>query len=156
MDNLDFKNIEQFPMSDCCMTTDPDSHSTKKYRCPTNGNACVEVSVRTITHHLMRPWEWNPGGQRYFFCDDHDCDVVYFGEDDSTIRKGELRTLVGVKQTSTDTPLCYCYGIAKSDADMPGVRDYVVEQTRAGNCACETRNPSGRCCLRDFPAGDDS
>ncbi len=143
-------------MSHCCTASDPDCPPSKKHRCPDNGKAYVEVSVRTITHHIKNPWEWKPDAQRYFFCDDPDCDVVYFGEDDSTIRKTELRTRVGVKETSADAPLCYCYGINKSDATMPGVRDYVVGQTRAGNCACETRNPSGRCCLKDFPATDDS
>ena len=151
MDNPDFNKHRIFPMSHCCTGI---SHSPKKQRCPASGNAHAEVSVRTITHQLMRPWEWNPGEQRYFFCDDPDCDVVYFGEDGSIIRKTELRTLVGVKESSADAPLCYCYGINKSAAHMPGLRDYVIGQTREGNCACETRNPSGRCCLKDFPAGE--
>jgi hypothetical protein len=143
-------------MSHCCKASDSNSQDPQKHRCPANGKACAEVSARTITHHLKNPWEWTSGEQRYFFCDDPDCDVVYFGEDGSTIRKPELRTRVGVKESSADAPLCYCYGIAKSDSTMPGVRDYVVGQTRDGACACDTRNPSGRCCLKNFPAGDDS
>jgi len=37
----------------------------------------------------------------------------------------------------------------------PGIRDFVVAQTRLGLCACDTRNPSGRCCLIDFPRDGD-
>lgn len=141
-------------MSQCCATSSSNTTPTRKHECPRCRSLCAEVSVQTITHHIKNPWEWNPGQQRYFFCDAPDCDAVYFGEDDSIIRKTELRTLVGVKESSADAPLCYCYGITKSDAIIPGVRDYVVGQTREGNCACETRNPSGRCCLKDFPDKD--
>jgi len=31
------------------------------------------------------------------------------------------------------------------------LKDFVVEQTKADVCACDIRNPSGRCCLKDFP-----
>jgi hypothetical protein len=27
----------------------------------------------------------------------------------------------------------------------------VMAQTKAGLCSCDTSNPSGRCCLKDFP-----
>jgi hypothetical protein len=30
----------------------------------------------------------------------------------------------------------------------------VIEQTRLHNCACDVRNPSGRCCLKDFPKAE--
>ncbi len=138
-------------MNNCCTASDPDCHTPKKHRCPANGKAYVEVSVRTITHHLMRPWEWKPDAQRYFFCDDPDCELVYFGEDGCVITQVQLRTPVGIKDRSPEATLCYCYGISRTDANKPGVREYVVGQTRDGACACETRNPSGRCCLKDFP-----
>ena len=31
------------------------------------------------------------------FCDDPNCDVVYFGEDNSVIAKEQIRTVVGIK-----------------------------------------------------------
>ena len=48
--------------------------------------------------------------------------------------------------------LCYCFGVSRADFDRnPGTKDFVTAQTKAGLCACETSNPSGRCCLKDFP-----
>lgn len=48
--------------------------------------------------------------------------------------------------------LCYCFGFTKQDyKDDPSVREYVIEQTRLKNCSCSTQNPSGKCCLKDFP-----
>ena len=32
-------------------------------------------------------------------------------------------------------------------------KEFVMAQTKAQNCACEIRNPSGKCCLVDFPKG---
>ena len=136
-------------MSDCCS---PSTSRPNKHRCPHNGIEYAEVSARTIEHHIRQSWSWQDSGRRYFFCDDPDCDVVYFGDDDSVILKSQLRTQVGVKEAGDDAPLCYCFGITRGDAlGDPAIRDFVVERTRQGLCSCETSNPSGRCCLKDFP-----
>ncbi|MBI4808865.1 MAG: copper chaperone Copz family protein [Nitrosomonadales bacterium] len=136
-------------MSDCCS---PSTSLPKKHRCPRNGIEYTEVSARTIAHHLKQPSSWQDSGRRYFFCDDPGCDVVYFGEDDSVILKSQLRTRVGVKEADDDALLCYCFGITRADAlGDPAIKDFVVDKTRQGLCFCETSNPSGRCCLKDFP-----
>lgn len=140
-------------MSDCCSTTEKKPAHPKKYRCPSNGLEYIEVTTKTISHQLKEAWNWKEGEDvRYFFCDDPDCDVVYFGDDDSVILKSQLRTPVGVKEASNDTLACYCFGVTKADAiNDPGIREYVVKQTKHAHCACDIRNPSGRCCLKDFP-----
>ncbi|MBI5889753.1 MAG: copper chaperone Copz family protein [Nitrosomonadales bacterium] len=139
-------------MSDCCSPANSATAHPKKHRCPKNGIEYHEVSARTILHHIKQSWLWQDRGRRYFFCDDPDCEVVYFADDDTVILKSQLRTGVGVKETGGDALLCYCFGITKADAaGNPGVRDFVVEKTRLGLCSCETSNPSGRCCLKDFP-----
>jgi hypothetical protein len=44
--------------------------------------------------------------------------------------------------------------VSKTDyLDNPGTREFVVEQTKLKHCACEVQNPSGKCCLKDFPKG---
>jgi hypothetical protein len=59
---------------------------------------------------------------------------------------------VAAQGNEDDLMLCYCFGFTKQDyKDDASVRDYVIEQTRAGNCSCSTKNPSGQCCLKDFP-----
>lgn len=107
--------------------------------------------MRTVLHHVKTSWDWMPTAKRYYFCDDPNCDVAYFGDDDSVILKSQLRTRIGVKEQSGDSLLCYCFGVSRSDfARNPSTKDFVVEQTKAGRCSCDTSNPSGRCCLKDF------
>lgn len=133
-------------MSDCCKT--PEGIHPDKHRCPANGIEYPEVSARTIAHHIRNPWQWEGRGLRHYYCDDPACDVVYFGEDDSVILKSQLRTEV----KSADAPLCYCFGVNPADVRKdPEIRDFVAAQTRQGLCSCDTRNPYGRCCLKDFP-----
>jgi hypothetical protein len=135
-------------MSDCCEV----SNQSRKRDCPVSGQACVEVAANTIAHHLRQAWCWEGKDQRYFFCDDPACEVVYFGADDSVILKPQLRTIVGIKEAAADALLCYCYGVTRAVAlSDSGAREFVVAQTRRGLCSCETSNPSGRCCLKDFP-----
>jgi hypothetical protein len=139
-------------MTDCCAPSKGDAAHPNRHRCPGSGLECAEVSTRTISHHIKHSWQWDSKDQRYFFCDDPDCDVVYFGEDDSVILKSQLRTAVGVKELSGETLLCYCFGITKADALRdPVARDFVLAETKLGRCSCDTSNPSGRCCLKNFP-----
>lgn len=129
--------------------------------CPLNGRSYREVSLRTVLHHVTEPWRRGLAGRRYYFCTDPDCEVVYFAADATLIRRNELRTVVGQKSTDPQRLICYCFGVTAADLLTPATgghdcRGYVVERTRCGDCDCAIRNPSGRCCLGDFPALPDS
>jgi hypothetical protein len=139
-------------MNDCCSSSSCDNTHPKKHRCPSNGHEYSEVPVRTIIHHIKEAWTWQPTGDRYFFCDDPACEVVYFGDDDSVILRSRMRTCEGAKGLSDNSLLCYCFGVTQADFHAnPATKDFVVAQTKAGLCSCDTSNPSGRCCLKDFP-----
>lgn len=139
-------------MGDCCSPPGRNSGHPGKHWCPANDQEYSEVSARTISHHIKEPWAWTPTAARYFFCADPECDIVYFGDDGSTIVKSQLRTRIGVKEKADDGLICYCFGIRKTDVRLSSaIKDFVMEQTKAEMCSCETSNPSGRCCLKDFP-----
>lgn len=139
-------------MTDCRSSSGCNAVCLNKHRCPANGIEYTEVPGRTIAYHISRSWEWSDKGRRYYFCDDPECPVVYFGDDNSVILKSQLRTPVGVKDVADDALVCYCFGVTRADVlNDPGIRDFVVAQTELGLCSCDTRNPSGRCCLKDFP-----
>lgn len=139
-------------MSDCCSKSNETDSFPKKYACPANGTEYNSVSTQTIKHHVKTPWMWHPEKQGYYFCSDPDCPVVYFGQDGSVIKSDALRTEVGIKSKSDDALVCYCYGITKADASSdPLARQFVVEEKKNKRCACKARNPSGKCCLADFP-----
>ena len=139
-------------MGDCCSLAGCAKSHPRKLPCPANGRKYSGVSARTIACHIQKAWAWTQTATHYFFCEDPGCDVVYFGDDGSTINTSQLRTRIGAKEISDDGPLCYCFGVSKADYLLdPAIKDFVIAQTKAGLCSCETSNPSGRCCLKDFP-----
>lgn len=153
-------------MGNCCSSgskkSSGDTYSSteipKTAHCPVDGQSCRSVELRTILHHLKRPHANRLATQGYYFCDNSECDVVYFGQDGSVIARHDVRNEVGQKSRSPDRIICYCFGITErevldemEDQRSSSAKEFVVEQTRLHNCACDVRNPSGRCCLKDFP-----
>ncbi|MCI0356779.1 MAG: hypothetical protein L0099_17350, partial [Acidobacteria bacterium] len=89
----------------------------------------------------------------YFFCRTAECGVVYFSEA-VIFRKDDVKVRVGIKETDDPLPLCYCFDYTRQDVHRDLVtrgRTQIPEQIKAevqgGFCACETKNPSGTCCL---------
>ena len=72
-------------MSDCCSNKSScDSQKEKKsfprkFACPKNNKDYIAVSHKTIIHQLKTPWKKELTEEQYYFCDDPECDVVYFG-----------------------------------------------------------------------------
>lgn len=143
---------KEFGMSECCSKSNCTDSFSKKHVCPLNGKQYNVVSPETIKHHIKSPWMWRPKNQGYYFCSDPDCPVVYFGQDGSVIEVGSVRNKVGIKSLSSNALVCYCYGITREDIqDEPRIREFVIQEKKSGNCSCKARNPSGKCCLADFP-----
>ncbi|MCW8932581.1 MAG: hypothetical protein OQL19_20400 [Gammaproteobacteria bacterium] len=138
-------------MSDCCSSNTDMSSIADKKKCPINKQIYRSVSVQTVIHHVAKPWKLETENKKFYFCDDSDCNVVYFTSDNSVILQDQLRTEIGIKDNSDDALICYCFGITRKEARSPKIKKYVVEQTRKKLCSCETSNPSGKCCLKDFP-----
>ncbi len=137
-------------MTHCCSSSQ--TRHTGSHYCPINGRPYKEVSLATVLHHIRHAWANELTASAYYYCDAPDCEVVYFDSNDSIISKNDLRTRVGVKETADDAPVCYCFGVnRKQAAEIPASRAFVIEQTRRRVCSCATSNPSGRCCLKDFP-----
>ena len=138
-----------------CDSTTACGSTPKQANCPLNGQTYNRVSLRTVLHHVIKPWQRTLRSQAYYLCDDPDCEVVYFGEDQRLIRQNELRLTVGQKSRSPDKHVCYCFDIRMTDLQAEGnhekLKTFVIEQTRDSTCDCEVRNPAGRCCLNDFP-----
>jgi len=146
-------------MSDCCSSNNSSCDSGKdkksfprKSSCPVNSKDYVAVPKKTIIHHLKAPWEKELSDEQYYFCSDSDCDVVYFGLSGAVIYKNELRTQIGVKEKNENVLICYCFGVSTAAAKKnPEIKTFVTQKTKENLCDCETQNPSGRCCLKDFP-----
>ena len=70
-------------MTDCCVSKTSDRDPPKRLRCPINGKEYGSVGYKTILHHLSEPWNNALIKQGYYFCSDADCEVVYFGQDNT-------------------------------------------------------------------------
>lgn len=136
--------------------------------------SCCSISQRPlvvrscpVSNFRSKPVEWLtvaalaardvPPRQNYWLCEDSDCDVVYFGEDGMLLGTSDLRVLPGFKGSPSQNDLvCYCFLYRRQDiedelraAGDTTIFERITAEVKAGNCACEVRNPSGDCCLGD-------
>lgn len=121
--------------------------------CPDCGVVGKAVRARTVAVHAREGHQ--PNGCVYRFCETPDCEIVYYGAPGvAPYRKEDLATRVGVKETDDPIPVCYCFSFTEREVIEDAIahrrstiRDYIKQKVRDGECACETKNPSGRCCL---------
>lgn len=143
-------------MSNCCAANHLQSNAA---RCPQSGSAGSAVNLETVKALLTETALGRLEPSDYRFCADARCDVVYFNAAGSRFNTKDVRVPVWQKLPHGNRLLCYCFGESEAtiqaEIDMTG-RSTAVERIRqhiaAGRCACETRNPKGRCCLGDLIA----
>ena len=130
-------------MNTCCAAS-----ASKTAPCPVNGKLYKQVKRKTIFHQVAKPWSHSLPEQAYYYCDDPKCDVVYFGEDKSLITTDEMR----LDTDTRNNTLCFCFNVSIDDLknNKELCKSFVTDQTRQSTCDCEIRNPSGKCCLKDF------
>jgi len=145
-------------MSSCCSSDLDESKNTKskpntKLKCPKCQQICKTVSKSTVLQHLSFPFNLEVNNEQYYYCANTSCDKSYFSESENQYNTEQLRDKLELQQGW----LCYCFDISKQhyqDALNNGtastIKDFVIKQTKLHLCACETRNPSGQCCLADF------
>lgn len=117
-------------MSDCCLQTDSKKKSPRIHACSVNHNDYIQVPLKTILHHIKDSWKSTLKDQGYYFCNDPECDVVYFGEDGTVINKTELRTKIFLKEKN-DGLVCHCFGISMFEAKANSeIKEFVIQQTK--------------------------
>ncbi len=141
-------------MSDCCSVKDS-SVVPAMAACPVNGARSKQVDKLTVKS-LVRHLPLGMPNTQYYFCETRDCDIVYFAFDSQApiFRRGDLLVRVGAKEESDPIPVCYCFGFTRNDIEneiaatgRSTVAERISAEVKQGNCACEVKNPSGKCCL---------
>ncbi|MCL6507784.1 MAG: helix-turn-helix domain-containing protein, partial [Bryobacteraceae bacterium] len=129
--------------------------------CPGSGTKGKKVGTVTL-HALVKDGFRGQiaADADWYFCDAKGCDVVYFTTDVRTITKSQLKVEVGVKETTGDRPLCYCFGHSVESIKTELVtlgKTTALEDIRTKmadpGCSCPTTNPSGSCCLGTVAKG---
>lgn len=152
-------------MSDCCSLESPAEKTVAETAkvgantCPECGQPGKSVATKTLKH-MVPPQHLGRVNQPGFrFCRSADCEVVYFHPAGECLRKPDLRVRVGLKETQDPVPICYCFGFTEAMAveeirttGKCTIPQRITAEVKAGNCACEIRNPQGSCCLGNVNA----
>ena len=142
-------------MSDCCSVNETPPAAAEVMACPVSGTRSKQVDLLTV-RSLVRQLPFGIKLGQYYFCDAPGCDVVYFPSHPGApmFRRADLWVRVGAKEAEDPIPVCYCFGITREDiwseihqTGACGTAERIRAEVQAGRCACEVKNPSGKCCL---------
>ena len=150
----------------CCTTAetialqDKVNEPTPSMRAKCSNCAVVSRFVTKKTMLLMLKPELfeRISDEQCYFCANPVCRVAYFPETQGAcFYTNNLRVRIGAKETEDPKPLCYCFGFNESDVrdeiratGKTEIPARIAELLKAGMCACDTRNPSGACCLGEI------
>jgi Zinc binding domain len=135
----------------------PDTNTKTMSLCPECGNLLTPVAMKTLKHLLSYGPARSLQAGDFFHCTDPDCDIVYVGfapgnasgVPDEVFRRDDVKDCARPHAAGRDRLICHCFGYtvgeieddATSGADS--VSAAIAAEVRAGNCACEVKNPSG-------------
>ncbi|MGH9389518.1 MAG: putative iron-sulfur cluster-binding metallochaperone [Vicinamibacteria bacterium] len=126
---------------DCC---DPGAPSTRAL-CRSCGAAGRNVEWITVKSLLTARALERADASEYRFCGSPGCDVVYFTER-LAFRREDVRVPAFPKEPPGARVVCYCFEIVEGGIDAE-TESRIRAHVSAGRCACEIKNPEGRCCL---------
>lgn len=134
---------------------------SKEAVCPACGAGGHRVRQATLGNHVPIEhwaWVWEEG---FHFCSLPACPVVYFNNTRHVyFTKNELRTRVGIKETTAPIPVCYCMNVTEAQiveeiqvkrccTSLEDIKNYT--QARTGKL-CHVTNPAGKCCGKHLTA----
>ena len=152
-------------MSACCSNessqaaTPAKPAARTKTNCPRCGQPGQPVELQSLKHQVRPDHLETVEAGAFNFCRTATCEVVYFNGNGIVLTKADVRQRIGLKETDDPAPLCYCFGftekMAAEEIRATGkctIPQRITAEVKAGNCACEIRNPQGSCCLGNVTA----
>lgn len=121
-------------------------------RCRSKGRPVKSITLQSL---LREEFTNLIGGHDWRFCETPECEVVYFRADGDggNFTKDQLTLRVGIKETATPRPVCYCFNHTVEEIDEEVARTgktTVLDDIRTRmkvDCWCEITSPMGSCCL---------
>jgi len=124
--------------------------------CPRCGTIGSIVGRNTVKALLKAGCDEQLAGNELRYCASSACVVLYYDSDGNVAEKDLAVTRIGSKETEDPIPLCYCFGYFRDDLEREiretgtsSIPDQIANEVKARGCSCESRNPSGKCCLGD-------
>ena len=116
-----------------------------KLKCPLCKQKGKKITTDAMLHHVKDISKISDLG--YFYCETSSCDVVYYN-DKETFITSMLNKEIGFKEHASQQALiCYCYNYPKLSLDTVGLVDKIQIRINSYGNRCDTRHPSGQCCL---------
>ena len=126
-----------------------------KRTCPTCSKPGHTVGTVTL-EALVRPGRLPASEASWAFCATSGCPVAYFSATGATVDQEDVDVRIGTKVADPPHTVCYCFDHTeesiREEIERTGASTAfasIKAQIEAGNCACETKNPKGTCCLGD-------
>lgn len=139
-------------MSECCEPRD-DADARSPAACPEcahSGRSVTFPTVAALTRVRL------PERQEFHLCRQEGCSTVYWGSEGARLTVPDLTVTPGFKKPGGRGLVCYCFlhDTAEIERELEEsgatrVPERIRHEIQQRNCACEVRNPSGRCCLGD-------
>jgi len=152
-------------MSDCCPSESSHTIAAAKpvagtnANCPRCGQPGQPVALQTLKHQVKPEHLETVEAGAFNFCRTSACEVVYFNDTGIVLTKAGVRQRIGLKEITDPVPICYCFGFTEAMAveeiratGKCTIPQGITAEVKAGNCACEIRNPQGSCCLGNVTA----
>ncbi len=124
--------------------------------CPECKKEGLSVEKMTVANHAEESC-WPLGDEPYSFCDNPECEVIYFTSSGMRVlKKEDVKTRVTFKEKTSPRPLCYCKQVTEEavvEAIENGAKTFeeVKKATGIGGGGqCKITNPAGRCCSRNY------
>ncbi len=119
--------------------------------CGQTGKPVDEATLKSMLSFSLR----NIQKTQYYFCRTRSCSIVYFsGDGEQTFAADQVRERVYQKEPDAeDVFVCYCFRHTvgevqtASPEERLAILDDINAGIKAGQCACDWRNPQGSCCL---------
>jgi len=127
-----------------------------KKRCPICENVAKGVLPKTLNALLKdEPKQRVDALEGFSLCKTSTCKVVYF-RGSEILTQEDLSVSVGFKDNAKVKNYCYCFGWTedrivediKINGKSQAIED-IQSKMKAIGCACEVKNPSGKCCQAD-------
>lgn len=140
----------------CCLVTDV-TPAPARAECPVSKKPSRKVQKRTL-QHLLKPEKVDSiHNVQYYYCADPNCNVVYFSNENVPFfTVNDVAVKVLTKDKGDDVNVCYCFNWTRDriKEEITASRQstaslQIAKEVKAGNCACDIKNPKGECCLGD-------
>jgi len=127
-----------------------------KERCPICKNEAKGVLSKTLNALLKDEAKQRVDALEGFsLCKTSKCTVVYF-RGSEILTQEDVNVSIGFKDSAKVKNYCYCFGWTKDRIaedikinGKSGAIEDIQSKMKTIGCACEVKNPSGKCCQAD-------